>query len=171
MGPGDWRATILGKQAIGHVRRVLVEYLNDLESGHVDLVRESLLRRLWRTGYDWTGVPPVMLDRLDGACDDAAGHRRIQRRDPAPPARAIGRTREGGGWCPSSQPTEPGPHPAVPSREPSTRPAAWSERDRRARRALRSRSDELTVSKPARYLRRFRSLESDLERSAGGDHR
>ena len=73
MGPGDWRATILGKQAIGHVRRVLVEYLNDLESGHVDLVRESLRRRPWSTEYNWTGVPPVILDRLDGACDDAAG--------------------------------------------------------------------------------------------------
>ncbi len=73
MEPGDWRTTIPGKQAIGHVRRVLVDYLTDLESGRADVVRESLLRRLWRTGYDWTGVPPVMLDRLDGACDDAAG--------------------------------------------------------------------------------------------------
>ncbi len=73
MGPGDWRTTPLGKLAIGHVSVVLGKYLRDLEFGLVDPVLVSLHKPYWRTSYDWAGVPQVMLDRLDQACDDVAG--------------------------------------------------------------------------------------------------
>ena len=73
MEPRDWRTTFLGRQAIGHVRQVMGGYLADLEDGFVDQDLRSLQNRDWRTYYDWAGVPQVMLDLLDGACDDAAG--------------------------------------------------------------------------------------------------
>ena len=70
MGPGDWRTTPLGRQAIGRVSQALGNYLRDLEVGFVDQVLVSLDRPYWRTSYDWAGVPQVMLDRLDQACAD-----------------------------------------------------------------------------------------------------
>ena len=90
MGPGDWRTTFLGRQAIGHVSQVLGNYLRDLEFCLVDQVLVSLDRPYWRTSYDWAGVPQVMLDRLDQACDDAAGLLRGDDPDIAGAQEAIG---------------------------------------------------------------------------------
>ncbi len=73
MKPGNWRETFLGRQAIDHVLKVMLDYLSALETGRAEDVRESLRNRLWKRHHDWTGVPRVMVDRLDEACDDAGG--------------------------------------------------------------------------------------------------
>ena len=71
MRRGDWRTTFQGKQAIKQVRKVMGDYLSDLEAGHAEDVRESLRRRRWKRHYDWTGVPRAMVRRLDEECDEA----------------------------------------------------------------------------------------------------
>ncbi len=73
MKPGSWRETFLGRQAIDHVLKVMLDYLSALETGGAEDVRESLRSRLWKRHHDWTGVPRAMVDRLDEACDDAGG--------------------------------------------------------------------------------------------------
>lgn len=66
-----WYNRFPGSGAADHARTVLGGALADLEAGDVEAARAALGSSGWRRNFDWAGVPPEVMDRLDVLVDVA----------------------------------------------------------------------------------------------------